>query len=212
MTVSKALIEQATDLVRNGAFLQDAAAVIGCSPNVLSRKLRALGIDTRKGSIGNRRRIAPEQKRAGNQRRQEKWRENNREKIREQHERWRKANPEKHRALLQRWRKANSEKVKAQSARYYNHAKMAARQANQRARRVGAPGRITVADIEALIPNGCALCASDFGTAWIVDHKVALSFGGSNHAADIQLLCPSCNKAKTALECTRQARASRVHP
>lgn len=62
--ISSSFINNAAQLVRSGLTVKQAAQAIGCNPDVLSQKLRALGIDT---SVGKRqgaaslRRTLPEQ-------------------------------------------------------------------------------------------------------------------------------------------------------
>lgn len=74
---------------------------------------------------------------------------------------------------------------------------------NQRkwAKRRGAPGRITAADVQYLEQASggrCFYCATKFGEAgYHIDHYVALSRGGTNYRENLRLACAPCNIAKS---------------
>lgn len=70
----------------------------------------------------------------------------------------------------------------------------------RRARKKGVGGAFKRQDIDRLLAeqNGrCAICSCDLGSVkWHVDHKIAMSRGGSNEPTNIQILCVDCNQAK----------------
>jgi 5-methylcytosine-specific restriction endonuclease McrA len=74
---------------------------------------------------------------------------------------------------------------------------------NRRARKRGAGGSHTAADIEWLLnkqKNKCAhsWCRISLADGHHVDHMVPLALGGSNDRRNIQLLCEPCNLKKHA--------------
>lgn len=84
---------------------------------------------------------------------------------------WQKANPEKHRDKQQR----------------------------RRARKSGASGTYTTADIEAIRKaqgNRCYLCGKSLKSGYHVDHFIPLSKGGTNDPGNLRLACPKCNLSK----------------
>lgn len=83
-----------------------------------------------------------------------------------------------------RWRKNNPEKVREFCRR-------------RRGRILGrlAPG--TIDSIKRLQRERCAICRCRLPKGFHVDHIVPISKGGPHVARNIQLLCPSCNSAKS---------------
>jgi len=92
-----------------------------------------------------------------------------------------------HRERNQRWIKNNPDKV-----REFNR--------NNRARRKGAEGTYTNADVDKLYQTQegrCAACGDCLKTeGYHVDHIQPLILGGSNWPDNLQLLCPKCNLSK----------------
>ncbi len=116
------------------------------------------------------------------------WRENNRDRQRENAKRWRAANPSKTRAADKKWAKNNPEAAKAKKIPYRKRARSAL-------------GRVTGADIQALmaIQKGrCAVCNVRLAADVTVDHIMPLKLGGTNERRNIQLCCRSCNSKKGA--------------
>jgi 5-methylcytosine-specific restriction endonuclease McrA len=69
---------------------------------------------------------------------------------------------------------------------------------NYRARRIGAPGRITLAGwrwVLSVSGDQCLCCGRDDVQLWI-DHVISLERGGSNTDDNLQPLCATCNRAK----------------
>jgi 5-methylcytosine-specific restriction endonuclease McrA len=118
----------------------------------------------------------------------------------------------KARAARGQWHKDNNteiwlrrqEKSKAHNKAYYEQDKagfIAKYIRAYRARKRGAEGRYTQEDIEKLLKAQrckCAYCHTSLRNGFHVDHIVALSNGGSNWPANLQLLCESCNLSKGA--------------
>lgn len=74
---------------------------------------------------------------------------------------------------------------------------------NRRALKRAAEGKHTAAEIEALYQRQrakCANCLTSLKPCYHVDHIIPLARGGSNWISNIQLLCPTCNISKSALD------------
>lgn len=67
-----------------------------------------------------------------------------------------------------------------------------ASESNARAERLGAPGRLTAADVRA-ITGPCAYCGGEAG-GW--DHVVPMGRGGANVASNLVRSCFRCNCRK----------------
>lgn len=146
------------------------------------------------------------------------WQRNNREKSNEYSRKYWSDKPEKRRAkgaswrlrnrdkankLRAAWRLANLEKERAWKIRYrIEHPEQKrVTDAQRRARKRGALGKYTKADINSLLASQkrmCVACRKSIKDGYHVDHIVALINGGSNEKRNLQLLCPSCNIAKHA--------------
>jgi len=77
------------------------------------------------------------------------------------------------------------------------------RAALRKARKRGAEGSYTAADIRRIQKQQrgrCAYCKTKLGPDRHIDHIVPLSKGGSNWPANIQLLCERCNLSKHAAD------------
>lgn len=140
---------------------------------------------------------------------------------------WQAANPEKvleeKKARDAAYRAAKSEERKAfesarQAARYAewkaaNPEKAREltrlRKARYRTRKLRSGGSHTTKDVEAIyaMQNGkCAYCKTKVGEKYEVDHIQPLAKGGSNFAANLQILCPTCNRKKNATDPIEYAR------
>ena len=100
-------------------------------------------------------------------------------------------------------RQKNIEKYREYSRLYNakNLPRLAAIARNRRARQKNNGGSHSLADIRELIAaqrNRCAYCRVKLGSAYHVDHIVALARGGSNDKRNLQILCAPCNQSKSS--------------
>lgn len=80
-------------------------------------------------------------------------------------------------------------------------ARQNAHKRNREARISGNGGRHTAKDILFLLDMQkckCATCKVNIKNNYNVDHVIPLALGGSNAKDNLQLLCPTCNRAKSA--------------
>lgn len=92
------------------------------------------------------------------------------------------------------WRKRNREKFLAHARNYVR---------NRRARRESAEGSHTSNDVLLLLErqkHKCANCLKSVKKSYHVDHIKPLFLGGSNDKFNLQILCPTCNLKKQALD------------
>lgn len=149
---------------------------------------------------------------------QNDWRSDNRERCRAQANDRRARDPERHRAVdraryarnkmqirvVQRaWRHAHPEYGRKNNRLFYLRHKLEfiARYIKPyRARKSGAEGFWTVANIEAIAKMQrfrCAYCRKKIARDnWHVDHITPLIKGGSNWPSNLQLCCQRCNSSK----------------
>ena len=139
------------------------------------RRVELAIIRRRAKGVKPKTRMSPQDEKASKKRRMHKWRQANQEKVRADEKKWRDNNPDK-------WR----DKVRRIALR-------------RRARLRGIEGNFTKADIDVLLAaqNGiCAGCSKDISAKFEVDHKLAITRGGTNNPDNLQLLCRSCNAQK----------------
>lgn len=145
-------------------------------------------------SIANWVKKNPEKRRAIDRRSNEKRRGTrnsywlaNKDRLYSHHRAWTLANPGKMLVHCKRWRDANPDKRRTQER-------------IRRARKHGADGSHTQADIRRLLKLQRGCCAACFKPMKVyhVDHRVALARGGSNDWTNLQLLHPRCNLRKHA--------------
>lgn len=108
-----------------------------------------------------------------------------------------KADPEKPKAATRDWELRNPEAV-------------ATRWRNRRARKMGADGSHTKAEIQLLFikqKGRCAYCKCRIGKSAPADHIIPLAKGGSNWIRNIQILCQPCNQEKHAKDPLEFARS-----
>lgn len=100
------------------------------------------------------------------------------------------ARKERHTKAVYDWRKRNPEAFRSVGANY-------------RARKRAAEGSHTGEDIQKIydLQHGCcAYCKKKLGKKYDVDHVMPLKLGGSNGKDNLQILCPSCNRKKNAID------------
>lgn len=140
----------------------------------------------------------------------EKWKQKRASNLagrRKDEKRWRDANIEKHRQADREEYKKNREAKCAKSRRWRaeNPEKWHELQRVRRARKLGAGGTHTLAEIRGIFDQQGGLCAGcqiplvKTGKGkYHVDHIQPISRGGSDDASNLQLLCPPCNYSKSA--------------
>jgi 5-methylcytosine-specific restriction endonuclease McrA len=110
--------------------------------------------------------------------------------------------PEKKSEKDKRYRKKHPEKVKEQKRRWWknNPYKIKEKGRKRRVLKHDAEGTHTITDLKYIYDHQKGICGKcgkyipfDKMT---VDHIIPLSWGGSNYASNIQLLCFSCNSSK----------------
>lgn len=122
--------------------------------------------------------------------RNEKWRIENKDRVRELDLKWWSENRARKLYHCKKWRDGNPDKVRQYSL-------------NALARRKGADGHYSSSDIASILQdqsNRCAepTCRKDLSEGYHVDHIMPLALGGSNWPENLQCLCPSCNLSKGA--------------
>lgn len=107
------------------------------------------------------------------------------------------------RAYHRQYKRLNKERLKPMNADSDR-----ARHANQRAAKYGAPGRVTIEDVRAVMAAGvCHYCGGD--TLLGIDHVIPLHEGGPNERANLVCCCRPCNASKWRAD--RPGRWSREH-
>lgn len=126
------------------------------------------------------------------------WRAENRDRVNagKRARKWRPKAP-------RQWHKQNPVASKASAQRYYlrNKDKFAAKVRNRAAMKASAQGKHSAQDIRDLFKaqgGKCVYCRTSLAAKYHVDHIIALSAGGSNDKANLQLLCVTCNLSKGA--------------
>lgn len=133
------------------------------------------------------------------------YRNNNLEKARESSLNWNKSNPQKMRETQKRWR-ANNPEAKKRSNREWEkknpeaHTKIRRRATvKYRALKANAIGDFTSKDIDTLYKSQlgkCWWCAKKLNGVFEIDHRIALSRGGTNWPNNLCLVCKHCNTSK----------------
>lgn len=160
---------------------------------------------------------------------QKKWREENRETVREYNRTYQNAyrsrNPhlyERARVRIQEKRESDPSYVERERAKgreryrenpeHYREKSRRRQRAEpetfatyarqRRGRIANAGGTHTKEDVEAINKRQkykCAECGVSTRYKYDVDHIMPLALGGSNAASNLQILCPTCNRSKSAL-------------
>ena len=55
----------------------------------------------------------------------------------------------------------------------------------------------------------CPICRKSLSSAWDVDHIIRLADNGSNNPSNLQVICTSCHRIKTAKENSKDSRGPR---
>lgn len=123
--------------------------------------------------------------------------------FREKTRQYRLKNPGKVAEAGRRWNEVNRDYVRQKRLEKIraNPEAERARKLKLRARRQNVEGEHTAQDIRDIFKSQrgkCAYCRVKLGTAYHVDHIVAISKGGTNFRSNLQLLCRPCNMKKHA--------------
>jgi 5-methylcytosine-specific restriction endonuclease McrA len=129
------------------------------------------------------------------------WQHNNPEKRRDIRKRWIAENPEWASENGGRWARENSDRAKENAYRWRreNPDQFKAIAINRRARVAANGGRISGAEIKAIITRQKGKCACCGERAKLeMDHIIPVALGGGSEASNFQGLCRSCNARKNA--------------
>lgn len=114
-----------------------------------------------------------------------------------------KKNNPKYHEYRNKWIEKNKEKiaVKAKKYREQNKILLLASRSNQRAKKYGIEGKITMPQWKAVLEETNYMCIScEEVIADSIDHIVPLSLGGTNTYQNIQPMCTRCNLKKGTKE------------
>jgi 5-methylcytosine-specific restriction endonuclease McrA len=142
--------------------------------------------------------------RAAHRARQRNYLAQHREQERERTRRWRREQPAKSKAGARRYYLENQDAVKAKTATYRAANIEAYREYSReyKRRKRGGGERLPRGYAARLIEdqNGlCAACGCDLCMAGKhLDHIIAISRGGLHTIGNVQFLCPTCNRRKSA--------------
>lgn len=130
-----------------------------------------------------------------------KWKAENKEKSDAWYRKHAEENKEKIAARRTEYEKINRARITRRYRDYHarNPGKRSAIEATRRARKNGAGGEYTQADIARIysLQNGkCTACLKSLKDAYHADHIMPIALGGSSWPENIQLMCPSCNHKK----------------
>lgn len=135
------------------------------------------------------------------------WHWANRDKAIATSRNWAAANREAARKRTLEWREANRERARENDRRKRANRspeyleKRRIDEQNRRARIKANGGRLTKglgARLFAEQRGRCRYCAADLSAGYHLDHIMPLLLGGKNEDANIQVLCPPCNRRKHA--------------
>lgn len=141
--------------------------------------------------------------------RQVKWREDNKEHYLDYHKDYRTVNAEKVSAVKSDWFKRNKDRVaprmKITGKRWKQNNKEKVRlqgraaQSKRKALLRNAEGSYTQADVELQLKSQkgkCWWCGIKIKNTYHVDHRIAISRGGTNWPNNICISCQHCNESK----------------
>ena len=133
------------------------------------------------------------------------WRAKNVDKVKAQVKAYATENKDRLREANKAWVGANRDAVRAIQARYRDRHRLrlramhSLRGAQKKAKRRGAPGKLSAGIVRKLLSlqrSQCAVCRASIRLKRHIDHIVAISNGGENIDSNVQLLCPTCNMQK----------------
>ena len=148
--------------------------------------------------------------------RTKKYREENKDKIKELNKRWRERNadyirkknreywdknPQKFQQWKKKWREKNAARIKKYNANWQkeNPDRVRAASLNYKARKANADGSHTAEDVRNQYKHQkgrCYWCNKPVGDTYHVDHVIPLDKGGSNGPENLVIACPVCNLSK----------------
>jgi len=137
------------------------------------------------------------------------WCVRNPEKVREEKRTYYARNPDRKKASAAKTRAKNPEKARANKNAWSkawakaNPEKRSIYRRNNRAIRLSAEGSHTLEDVQRIYSaqkGKCACCKTKVGKKYHVDHIQPLAKGGNNWPSNLQILCPTCNIRKNALD------------
>lgn len=121
--------------------------------------------------------------------------------LRERSRIWREAHREQVRTAQQKYREQNPERVQETKRKHYeaNRAAWLLYVRNRRAAIANAVGEHTLEDVEQMYSDQqgcCAYCECPLNGAYHVDHMVPVSRGGRNDWQNLAVVCDYCNLSK----------------
>ena len=130
------------------------------------------------------------------------WREENLDQKRENNRMWAQKNPDKDKASKDKWAAANPDKILDRVRRWRAAHPEESRDQyrRRRARKLGAEGFHTVAEVEQLREDQndrCCYCGDVLNGGGHLDHKIPLVRGGSEWISNLAWACVSCNVRKS---------------
>lgn len=146
------------------------------------RYLSAICLECNRDNLRRWRRDHPDRSCAGSRR---YYLANRDDAVRKRKE-WTARNYERQREAIAAWNQQHPEKLREYSQR-------------RRARKVGAEGSFTAADVERLFAEQsgrCFYCGIALDQSYEIEHKTPLARGGSNWPSNLCCACKPCNRAK----------------
>lgn len=132
-----------------------------------------------------------------------KWQQENRERFVAYQKDYRVKNAEKEAQRKAVWRAVNGDREREYRRVWTaeNKDKRCVVEQNRRERKRSGTGRLSPDLAQKLLvlqKNMCACCRTSLDDGYHLDHHMPLALGGPHEDANIQLLCPLCNRSKGA--------------